>query len=465
VKAIRAMSVAPDPTAAVAELPVAPSVARPWRRAALWLTLLGPFFYATYGLANWLASLRNGVPSVVFGWEHAIPFIGWTIIPYWSINAFYAVSFFLCRNKQELDTLGRRLFTAQIIAVACFILFPLRFDFVRPEVDGFPGILFAALTSFDQPFNQAPSLHVALLVMLWIFYARLVPGWALWLLHPWSMLVGLSVLTTYQHHFIDIPTGALLGFFCLWLWPDHRPTPLFGLRCTDDRRRVVLAARYGAGAIGLAGLGYWIGGIGLWLFWPAWSLVMVAANYAAVGADGFQKGSDGRVSLASRVLFAPYLAGAWINSRAWTYWSPTPVMIANRVALGRVPDCLTAAKFSSVIDLSAELPGQCRDTPWFAFPMLDLVTPDPQVLRAAAAAIEKARRNGAVLVCCALGYSRSAAAVAVWLVRYGGADSVAGAIECIRTVRPCIVLDEAACNAIATAAQLEPNRSSRHGSA
>jgi hypothetical protein len=26
-------------------------------------------------------------------------------------------------------------------------------------------------------------------------------------------------MTTYQHHFIDIPTGFLLGLLCLWLWP------------------------------------------------------------------------------------------------------------------------------------------------------------------------------------------------------------------------------------------------------
>ena len=97
--------------------------------------------------------------------------------------------------------------------------------------------------------------------------------------------------------------------------------------------------------------------------------------------------------------------------------------------------------------------------------MLDLVTPDPQELGTAAAAIEKTRGSGPVLVCCALGYSRSVAAVAVWLVRYGGADSVARAIDCIRAARPRIVLDDAALNAIATAVRLEPNWSSSHGSA
>src|SRR5262245_53321700 len=102
--------------------------ARPLRRAALWLAVLAPFFYASYGLANWLASLRSHVPSIVFDWERGIPFIAWTIIPYWSINAFYGLSLFLCRNKSEVDTLGRRLLTAQIVAVTCFILLPLRFE-------------------------------------------------------------------------------------------------------------------------------------------------------------------------------------------------------------------------------------------------------------------------------------------------------------------------------------------------
>jgi hypothetical protein len=447
---------APDAPRRPAPAEVELSDARPWRRAALWLAFLGPFFYMTYGLANWLASLRSGVPSIVFDWERAIPFIGWTIIPYWSINAFYGVSFFVCRNKSELDTLGRRLLTAQIIAVACFILFPLRFDFVPPEAEGLLRLLFAALTSFDRPFNQAPSLHIAILVILWILYARVVPRRALWFLHLWMLLVGVSVLTTYQHHFIDIPTGVLLGFLCLWLWPDRGPAPLSGIRWTDDRRRAILAGRYGAGALGIATLGWWIGGTGLWLFWPAWSLVMVAANYAAIGADGFQKGAVGRISLASRVLLAPYLVGVWINSRMWTRRSPAPVMIADRVALGRLPDCMTAAGFSSVIDLCAELPGHCRSTRWLAFPMLDLVKPEPEVLRAAAAAIEEARARGPVLVCCALGYSRSVAAVAVWLVRYGAADCVARAIDRIREVHPIIVLDDAALTAIAIAAKLEP---------
>jgi hypothetical protein len=172
---------------------------RPWRRAALWLAGLAPFFYLTYGTANWLASLRPAVPAAVFGWERHIPFLDWTILPYWSINLFYGASLFVCTTPAELDRHGRRLLTAQVIAVACFLVVPLRFTFERPEAGGVARFLFDALTSFDRPFNQAPSLHIALLVILWDLYARHLPGRWHPALHAWFALIGLSVLTTYQH--------------------------------------------------------------------------------------------------------------------------------------------------------------------------------------------------------------------------------------------------------------------------
>ncbi|MDQ6684042.1 MAG: phosphatase PAP2 family protein, partial [Pseudomonadota bacterium] len=202
-----------------------PAGRRPLRRAALWLAVLTPLFYASYGLANHLAAGRVEVPSIVFAWEHEVPFLAWTIFPYWSINVFYALALFLCRSRHELDRHCLRLLTAQAIAVTCFIVVPLHFSFGRPAAEGVAGSLFTALRGFDQPFNQAPSLHIALACILWDFYRRLIQGRAArLLLHAWTALICASVLTTFQHHFIDIPTGALLGLVCVWAWPlERRP--------------------------------------------------------------------------------------------------------------------------------------------------------------------------------------------------------------------------------------------------
>src|SRR3954466_4224695 len=90
-------------------------------RAALWLVFLALFFYLTYGFANWLASRRDDVGSIVFSWEYNIPFVAWTIVPYWSINLFYGLSLLLNDSRQGVDRLAGRLLTAQIVAVACFI--------------------------------------------------------------------------------------------------------------------------------------------------------------------------------------------------------------------------------------------------------------------------------------------------------------------------------------------------------
>lgn len=113
---------------------------------------------------------------VVFDWETQIPFVAWTIIPYWSLNFFYAASVFVCASRQELTAHVRRLLTAQVVAVSSFILFPLQFSFLQPQADGLSGLLFELLGSFDKPYNQAPSLHIALVVILWHLYAHRFGG-------------------------------------------------------------------------------------------------------------------------------------------------------------------------------------------------------------------------------------------------------------------------------------------------
>ena len=435
----------------------APSTGRPRGLAVLALLVLGPFFFGSYGLATWAASQRAHVGVVVFGWERHIPLLPWTIVPYWSIDLLYGLSLFLCRTRAELWTHVRRLLTVQAVAVACFLLFPLRFSFERPAMDGVPGAMFAVLAGFDKPFNQAPSLHIALLVVLWAFYARHAPRWARhsprwarWPLHGWFALIGLSVLTTWQHHFIDVPTGALLGFASLWLWPDAGPSPLAGLRLARCPRRRRLAWRYGGGAALLAAAAPGIGGAALWLLWPALSLAMVALAYAAAGAPLFQKGGDGRLSLAVAWMLAPYLLGARINTRLWPGDGRPHAALCDGVSVGRLP--ASAAGFEGIVDLCAELPGPAGRGGFYAVrPLLDLVPPTPAQLQDAARAVEQARRHGTVLVCCALGYSRSAAVAAAWLLTTGRAADAEAAVAQVARARPHLVLDAAAQASVAAA--------------
>ena len=71
-------------------------------------------------------------------------------MPYWSIDLLYGLSFFLWRTRADLLVHAKRLLAAQLISVACFIAFPLRFAFDRPQADGVPGHLFTLLGGFDK---------------------------------------------------------------------------------------------------------------------------------------------------------------------------------------------------------------------------------------------------------------------------------------------------------------------------
>jgi protein-tyrosine phosphatase/membrane-associated phospholipid phosphatase len=419
---------------------------RPWPRALVWLLCLGPFFFASYGFATWVTSQRADVGVIVFAWERHIPFLPWTILPYWLIDLLYGLSLFLRPTKTVLDRHAQRLLLAQIIAVACFLLFPLRFSVERPAVDGLFGTLFALLGQFDKPFNQAPSLHIALMVLLWSVYLKDLPRAWRWPVHVTFALIGVSVLTTWQHHFIDVPTGLLLGWGCLWLLPDTGPTPLAGLGLNTNPTRRRLAVRYALGA-GACALLAGLGGGWLWLLWPGLALALVAAAYLALGPGAFQKQADGRLSAAARALFAPYLLGARLNARAWTWRQPPAVEIAPGLLLGPLPrpKDLDRPGAAALLDLAAELPWPSRGRPYRNVPLLDLVPPSPEQIDAALQALEELRRQapGPVLVSCALGLSRSALVAAAWLLAQGHAASPEAALEQVRRRKPGVVLGPA----------------------
>jgi protein-tyrosine phosphatase len=75
--------------------------------------------------------------------------------------------------------------------------------------------------------------------------------------------------------------------------------------------------------------------------------------------------------------------------------------------------------------------------------MLDLVTPTRQQIEEGVAAVEGFATQRPTLVCCALGYERSASVVAAWLVSTGRAASIEKAVAMIRERRPQVVLDGA----------------------
>ena len=456
------------------------------------LVVVAAIFYASYGATNALASARANVPEIYFAWERAVPFLAWSIVPYWSLNLLYALGFFLCRDSRELARYVTQLLAAQMIATLFFIAFPLQMSWEKPAVSGFSGFLFSSLAAFDLPFNQAPSLHIILCVVVGAFYLRKARSvWLKAALAAWFALIGLSVLTTYQHHFIDIPTGLAAGCFVLLVRPMDGEPLRFAM--AKEAARYKWAALY----LGLAfstlfaailGAKIW-SAWALWLSWASLSFALVACGYAFLGARVFAKNEQGRHAFAAKALFFPYLCVARLNALFWLRGRRISDEILPGLYLGSVKE---AGKFDAVLDCAAEFERPGGAQIYASVPMLDMITPSVDELKCGADELERlvkttlssgenlsqmdaklgsnfsaeagyanernlkfneqtamrvnlqtrgaankleiaearqtpagpnerAAENGKkVLVCCALGYGRSASVLLAWLVIYAG---------------------------------------------
>ncbi len=415
------------------------------------LVIVGGIFYSSYGLSNYFASQKSDVAEIFFDWEQSIPFLAWTIIPYWSLNGFYALAFFLCKNRDELHYYVKQLLIAQLIAVLCFLLLPLQFSWQKPETDGLFGVFFGSLASFDKPYNQAPSLHIALSVIIGRFYWQRFTGFwrGVWLI--WVLLIAASVLTTYQHHFIDIPTGLLLGVLIIWALPAPKQNVFqHRHRAGQSQRRwaifyglLSVAFLFLADVLSTASPAY------LWLLYPAVSCLTVASAYAFLGIKALQKQANGKLSIAATLLLLPYLLGVRLNMAYWLRGKAKFHTMIDNINVGS----LTAAKhFSHVIDVCGEYPCFAEIEHYQCIPLLDMVAPDPEILSQAAQALEQQHNNHhRILVCCALGYGRSVAVILTWLVGYRHCQNLDEAIKMVQNTHTHMVLPNKTRIAIAQA--------------
>ncbi len=409
-----------------------------WRPATLWLLFLGPFFFLAYGVANWSASLSPGLPSLFLPWERDIPFVPEMIVPYLSMDLLFAGALFLCRDVREIRLHAARIVFATLLSVSIFVLYPMQYGFERPATTGFYGPLFDLLYLFDGPFNQAPSLHVSLAIIVWAVYARRSRGIVRRLVDFWFLLVIASILFTWQHHLIDVPAGALVGYAALRLFPDSAAR-------SEASGDGWIAARYGAVALVPWAAAFVVPAAAPVLLWTAMSLAVIAAIYAGLGPGIFGK-SAGRLGFFTRLLLVPYFAGAglamrWFSRSAapWSRISPS-LLLGRRLGEREARDAV-AGGVVAVLDLTAEFPEAeaFLRIPYLNLPVLDLAAPTLGQLAAGVEFIEAHAPAGPVYVHCAVGFSRSAVVAAAWLLHTGQAADVGEAEAGIRRHRAAIV--------------------------
>ncbi len=370
------------------------------------------------------------------------------ILPYMSIDLFFIAAPFFCRTDEELRVLSRRVVAAILIAGLCFLLFPLRFAFPRPHAGGWLGAIFDWFRGMDSPFNLLPSLHAALLLLLVDLYARNLRGVFLFAAMLWFLLIGLSPLLTYQHHVIDIVGGFVLAAYCFYFFRE----PSLAMPVVVNRR---IGSYYAAGATVFLLMGAIFWPWGILLLWPAVALGIVAIAYFGAGPVVFHK-TNGKLPWSTRFVLAPCLLGQYFSllyyrSQCRPWDAVTPRLWIGGQLGSRSANKALCSGVVSVLDLSTEFSEAkpFRKTNYQNIPVLDLTAPTQEQLAEMGKFIVNHSLKGVVYVHCKIGYSRSAAAVAAYLIMSGKAKTAGEALTIIRRVRPSIVIRPDVISAVA----------------
>ncbi|CAD7797314.1 hypothetical protein CHRY9390_00148 [Chryseobacterium aquaeductus] len=244
------------------------------RQQAFALTLCTIVFMTVYNVSTWYASSLDHLPSFTFAFEKNIPFLPLSIIPYMASGFFFCLVFFSCKNKYQLKILTWRMLFVIMTAGIIFITTPLRFSFSKPEVSNdILNLPFLFLKKFDSPFNQSPSLHISFAFIFWSVFRDISKWWFFLMIS--LILVGISTLTTYQHHVIDILTGSIIAHISFLVIP-YRKNNL-------EYRNFHLANYYflSGWILIFAGLliDFYIGSEGFILFLPAVATMVVGYFY------------------------------------------------------------------------------------------------------------------------------------------------------------------------------------------
>jgi membrane-associated phospholipid phosphatase len=171
-------------------------------------------FAVVYGGCNWLTAHRSGVGHYYFAWELDIPLMPRMIWLYHSIIILFLMPMFVF-TREQVTAIGRAFAAVTVAGGACFLLFPGVAGFARPDYANEPGLqalAFRILYHADNIHNVMPSLHVAYCTLVILSLQRQLQGRVRWLFWAWLLAIVTSTVLVHQHHLIDLPTGALLGY-------------------------------------------------------------------------------------------------------------------------------------------------------------------------------------------------------------------------------------------------------------
>jgi len=401
---------------------------------------LSLFFVFVYSSCNSISAERNDIGILYFQWESYIPLIPCLIVPYMSIDIFYFFAPFLCSDSRELEVFVKRIALGIVIAGACFLYIPLTLFKPRPEVPGLFGPIFRFLQGFDQPYNLLPSMHIILRTILAHKYFQKSKGALRWAVFVWFSLIGFSTLFTYQHHVVDVIAGFIVAIAVFYIIPGN----------ISERLPVIRNFKVGLIYVGMTLITYSLAITfqGWWflLLYPAVSTMIVASAYFGLGPRIMRK-NNGKIPFSSKIVLFPYFLGQRLSRVYYLRKTNLYDYVTDDIIIGAVlrdsdAAALKDAGVAGVLDMTAEFSENSvfRELSYLNIQVMDLTEPPQSHLEEAARFIHSNLKHGKVYIHCKIGFSRSVAAVAAYLLGYKVAHSCDEAFEIIKKARPAVVI-------------------------
>jgi membrane-associated phospholipid phosphatase len=181
-----------------------------WARAAVSLALaLGVFFMSR------IYDLLNHGPAVLdlrSPLDTALPLVPIFVIPYMSLQPYIYASLllFLFFRTKVFQSAAAAFILTWAVSYAFYAL--LQTEVIRPAIAGADPLsrMIRVVYAGDSPYNDFPSLHSSLSVILAIHWLR-VRRWAGTAAWAWTALILASTLFIKQHYAADVVGGALLA--------------------------------------------------------------------------------------------------------------------------------------------------------------------------------------------------------------------------------------------------------------
>lgn len=371
-------------------------------------------FIVLYMSAQFFAVNMGKNNAYILPIDNHIPFLEWMIIPYATSALFFVLIFYWVKDKREYQLLIKRMITVTVLAFIGFVLFPIQFSFERPTITHkIIQPFYDFITTWDSPYNQSPSLHVAYAIIFWTVVRKRFNGKLKHFLGGWLLLVIISTLFVYQHHTIDIFTAIFLCLLVLYSIPNasdslYKNTKIGLLYFTLATCLALLVNIYTTNRI-----------INTLQLWICINLIYIGISYIH-NNNYFIKDAKGNISCYKLLLFAPYLLTYKILRLLNGLYKPVEIAeLLPQFYVGPHLSCKNTKQYFKdkhviAIDLSTEIKenNYLKNNYRYIFiPLLDIATNEDTTIQRAVDQITATYltkdKEAIIYLHCAMGYSRS----------------------------------------------------------